>query len=151
MDAFEEAVPIAAPKPARRRSFGLYAIIILLLINGTLIALDVSRSYASLGITLGLPRLKLPGLDNTDVDRIARFLTAAGYFAVAIGIWTLQRWGWTALMILIGVALGEGIIRYYRGDPRYLIMLFNVLIVFYLNQRNVQRLFRRSETTLAAT
>jgi hypothetical protein len=145
MDFRPDVIP-EVPKAPRKRPFGLYAITLLLFINGTLIALDVSRSYVSLGITMGLPRPALPGLSSSDVDRLARFLTAAGYYLVAIGIWTLRRWGWTALMILIGVALGEGIIRYIRSEPRYLIMLFNVLIVLYLNQRSVQRLFRRTES-----
>src|SRR5262245_37326646 len=149
MDSLPDVIS-AVPTAPRKRPFGLYAIILLLFINGTLIALDVSRSYVSLGITLGLPRPTLPGINNVDVDRVGRFLTAAVYYLVAIGVYTLRRWGWTALMILIGVALGEGIIRYYRGEPRYLIMMFNVLIVFYLNQRNVQRLFRRAETMPAA-
>ncbi|MBX6364302.1 MAG: hypothetical protein IRZ00_10580 [Gemmatimonadetes bacterium] len=120
----------------------MYAIIALLLTNATLIALDVSRSYAALGIGLGLPRPVLPGISDADVDRVVRLLTAGGFLVVAVGIWTLRRWAWVALMITVGLGLGEGLFRYARGEPRYVTMLINVLIVFYLNQRSVQRLFR---------
>lgn len=126
--------------PARKRSFGLYAITILLVINAMLIALDVSRSYVSLGLDFGLA--PPGGLSGSVIDQVLRLLTAASYFVVAIGIWTFRRWAWAALMILVGMALGEGILRYLRDEPRYLIMLFNIMIVFYLNQRSVQRLFR---------
>ena len=129
---------------ALKRPFGLYAITALLLINGTLVALDVSRSYVSVGIHLGLLRPVLAGLQAQDVDKVIRLLSAAGFFAVSIGIWTFRRWAWVALMIVVGMALGEGILRYLGREPRYLTMLLNVLIVFYLNQRNVQRLFRHN-------
>jgi hypothetical protein len=132
----------APPGSSRKRPFGLYAITALLFTNSVLIALDVSHSPVGLGAALGLPRWMLSTLVNVDLDRVLRILTAAGFFLVAIGIWTLHRWAWAALMILVGAALGEGILRHTRGDPNYLIMLFNVLIVFYLNQRSVQRLFR---------
>ncbi|HET9985673.1 MAG TPA: hypothetical protein VFQ38_18895 [Longimicrobiales bacterium] len=127
-----------------RRPFGLYAIITLLLANGALTALDVSRSYVSLGIDLGIPRpATIPGLSDADVDRLLRIVSAGGFVAVAIGIWMLRRWAWVALMIVVGLALGDGILRYVHGEPRYPSMWVNVLIVFYLNQRTVQRLFRR--------
>ena len=73
---------------------------------------------------------------------VIRLASAAGFFAVSIGIWTLRRWAWVALMIVVGMALGEGILRYFGREPRYLTMLLNVLIVFYLNQRSMQRLFK---------
>ncbi|MGH7471037.1 MAG: hypothetical protein ACRENP_24065 [Longimicrobiales bacterium] len=114
-----------------------------------MIALDVSRSYVSLGMDFGLSRPVLPALSSADIDGLLRTLSAAGFFLVAIGIWTLRRWAWIALMIVVGAGLGEGLIRYMRGEPRYLIMLFNVLIVFYLNQRSVQRHFRAGQETPA--
>lgn len=127
----------------RRRTFGLYAITILLLTNAALIVLDVSRSYVSLGLEFGLPRPDLDWLSNIDLDRLLRFLIAATYLVVAIGLWTFRRWAWTALMLLVGAALAEGLVLYFRDQPRYQIMFINVLIVFYINQRSVQLLFKR--------
>ena len=141
-DAALHDLPAVPPTNTRKRPFGLYAITALLLTNAVLIALDVSHSPVGMGAALGLPRWMLRTLINLDLDRVIRYVTAAGFFLVSIGIWTLHRWAWAALMILVGAALGEGILRYTRGDPNYLVMLVNVLIVFYLNQRSVQRLFR---------
>jgi hypothetical protein len=134
-----------------RRPFGLYAIIILILVNAVLIALDVSRSYVSLGLEFGLERPTLPGLDDVEVDRLLRLLIAGAWFIVAIGLWVRRRWAWTALMIMVGVALGEGLLLYVRGEPRYISMLFNVLTVFYINQRSVQLLFLPDHAMSAST
>ena len=136
---------------ARRRPFGLYAIITLILVNAVLIALDVSRSYVSLGLEFGLERPTLPGLDDMEVDRLLRLLIAGAWFIVAVGLWALRRWAWTVLMIMVGIALGEGLLLYTRGEPRYVIMLFNVLTVFYINQRSVQLLFLNDHATSAST
>jgi hypothetical protein len=127
------------PRAGRKRPFGLYAITALLIANAVLIMLDASHSYVA---GLALPRWFLRALTRADLDQAIRLVSAGGFFLVAVGIWTLHRWAWAALMILVGAALGEGILSYMRGDPNYLIMLFNVLIVLYLNQRGVQRLFR---------
>lgn len=132
---------------AGRRPFGLYAIITLILVNAVLIALDVSRSYVSLGLVFGLERPTLPGLDDVEVDRLLRLLIAGAWLIVAVGLWALRRWAWTALMIMVGIALGVGLLLYMRGEPRYVIMLFNVLTVFYINQRSVQLLFLDDRAT----
>ena len=114
-------------------------------------ALDASRSYVRLGAEIGLPRPGMPGLEDADLDRLIRYAAAAGYFVVAVGLWTFRRWAWAALMIVVGLSLGEGIVWYLRGEPRYATMLCNVLIVFYLNQRELQRLFPSGYSTGAAT
>jgi hypothetical protein len=139
------------PASDRRRPFGLYAIITLILVNAVLTALDVSRSYVSLGLEFGLERPTLPGLDDMEVDRLLRLLIAGAWFIVSVGLWALRRWAWTALMIMVGIALGEGLLLYLRGEPRYVIMLFNVLTVFYINQRSVQLLFLNDHVASAST
>lgn len=64
---------------------------------------------------------------------------------VAIGLWRLQRWAWTATMIWVGVVMALGLISYFRGNPSYSVMAVSVLQVFYLNQSDVQRAFLRRE------
>ena len=147
----EPAAEGSAATSAGRRPFGLYAIITLILVNAVLIALDVSRSYVSLGLEFGLERPTLPGLDDVEVDRLLRLVVAGAWFIVAVGLWALRRWAWTALMIMVGIALGEGLLLYMRGEPRYVIMLFNVLTVFYINQRSVQLLFLNDHATSPST
>jgi hypothetical protein len=133
-----------------RRSFGLYAITALLLLNGIQIALDPARSYVALIAWLGLARVSLSGIGGAEIDRAMRLLEAAIHVAAAVGIWTFRRWAWVALMIVVGISLGDGLLRYVRGQPEYVSMLLNVLTVFYLNQRDVQCLFRGDATAAPA-
>lgn len=58
-----------------------------------------------------------------------------------IGLWRLARWAWTLTMLTIGFSLANLLYRYFQEDPLYLNMVLNVLMVFYLNQRDVQRVF----------
>lgn len=60
---------------------------------------------------------------------------------IAGGLWLMRRWAWVATMIWTGVSLAIGLITYYQGTPNYFSMIFNVLIVLYLNQREVQLAF----------
>ncbi len=135
----------------RKRPFGLYAITGLLLVNAILIALDESRSYVGIGVSLGVPIPSVPGIHDADIDRVVRYVAAAAYLAAAIGIWAFRRWAWAALMIVVGISLADGIVRYTREQPEYLTMLLNLLIVFYLNQRDVQLLFQGGRGDAAPT
>jgi hypothetical protein len=59
-----------------------------------------------------------------------------------IGLILLKRWAWTLTMILTGVGLTHTIWGYFQGSPEYVAMLVYILMVFYLNQREVQRAFQ---------
>lgn len=133
------AVVDAAPR-TRGRPFGVVAVVVLLLLSGVSYVLDRYVRYVELGHYLGLPAL---GADGAAVNQAARYAVAGLFALLAVGMWRLQRWAWVATMLLIGASLGVGLLRYGRGEPRYVTMLLNILIVFYLNQRDVQALFRR--------
>ncbi|HLA42958.1 MAG TPA: hypothetical protein VJZ27_05955 [Aggregatilineales bacterium] len=59
----------------------------------------------------------------------------------AYGLWRLKQWGWTSAMVLTGLLLGTDLIAYAGDSPQYVSMVINIVIVFYLNQRDVQRIF----------
>jgi hypothetical protein len=62
-----------------------------------------------------------------------------GIFLLAvIGLLLLKRWGWILTMITTGTGLAVTIWSYIDGNPRYVPMLIYIVIVFYLNQRDVQ-------------
>jgi hypothetical protein len=132
---------------ARRRPFGLYMVIALILANALALALEAILVY-----------FRLPGATSADlqdlfavraVDSLARALLVvtvavlAALIAVAFGLWRLRRWAWVATMIIIGIGLATDILGYFHGNPHYAGMLVHVLIVFYLNDREVQSLFAR--------
>lgn len=130
----------------RRRPFGLKAIITLqalLVVTGVII---VAVSI----FALNLP----PDVDLDDVDDLLRSLP----FYVAqlsvlvvlrmicvIGLWRYKRWAWFLMMLLLTYSMAVDIVAFFRGTGYYLLMLFNVIMVFYLNQRDVQELFEKQE------
>ena len=62
---------------------------------------------------------------------------------IAIGLWRMQRWAWFAMMVFVGWTMVVDIWRVMYGEADYPGMLLNVIMVFYLNQRDVQRAFIR--------
>jgi uncharacterized membrane protein (DUF2068 family) len=66
----------------------------------------------------------------------------------AIGLWRRQRWAWFLTMLQVGVFMIEDLYGYFTGAPEEEYawsMLLNVIMVFYLNQREVQAIFTRKE------
>ena len=59
-----------------------------------------------------------------------------------LGLLLQKRWGWIITMILTGFGLFFTIWSYFQDTPRYFPMLIYVIMVLYLNQRDVQQVFR---------
>ncbi len=119
----------------RRRPFGVYVIIVLLLLNLLTNTFDVLR------VRLGLPPLILPNLGNEAYITVLNSLIVAVVATVCMGLFLLKRWAWITAMILIGFSLVYNIVHYLNGGQPFVSMLLNVLSVFYLNLRNVQMAF----------
>lgn len=132
-------------RKARRRPFGLYMII----------GLQLSIALI-LGASLVLTYIVLEGdfvlLEQADtlVDAVVKnpyFFSGAGWVLVAalllavVGLLRLKRWGWTLTMILTGSGLAYNIWSYFQGNSYYIVMTVYIIMVFYLNQRDVQLSF----------
>ena len=50
-------------------------------------------------------------------------------------------WGWTLSIVTAGVILALDLGWWLGGEPRYLSMAVNAIVVFYLNQRDVRVTF----------
>jgi hypothetical protein len=61
---------------------------------------------------------------------------------VSIALLRVARWAWMAAMALQGIGLMIALFAYALEQPNYLAMLLGVLLVFYLNQHEVQAAFR---------
>ena len=127
---------VATPR-RRKRPFGLYAVLVLLALQGP--SLIASRDQ----VRYGLGRMVPAGQDAGQVAEILGILLALIVLVLVVGLYRLRRWAWVGTMIFVGVGLTLGIIQYLRDQPLYGTMLLNVFIVFYLNQRDVQDLFER--------
>ena len=130
--------PVTVETPHRRkRPFGLYAVLVLLLLQGP--SLIASRDEVRYGLGRIVPAGQDPG---TVADLIGIPLSLISLVLI-VGLWQFKRWAWAGTMIFVGFGLTVGVIQYLRDQPLYGTMLLNVFIVFYLNQRDVQELFER--------
>jgi uncharacterized membrane protein (DUF2068 family) len=90
-------------------------------------------------------------LNLADLDLLAVVLEAIFSLVSVYGLWRLRRWAWYLIMLQLGLGMTTDLYNYYNEAPEYLSMLFNVLIVLYLNQREVQQAFvRRTHAPAAA-
>lgn len=127
-----------------RRPFGVYAIIILALLNQALIILPYLLPNLPIPSELlaGLPSELLPA-DSPLTEQVLAGLTTIATLIVVAGLWAYRRWAWVATMVVVGLYLILGLWRYLQGNPDYFSMLLDVVIVFYMNQRDVQNAFER--------
>jgi hypothetical protein len=127
----------------RARPFGVTVIVVLLL-AAALVAfpsslLGLFGSVRSEGGIAPLP-------DPTTVELIGglTLLLALGAAALtaAIGLLRLRRWAWVLTMLMVGAQMAANLWEYVvAGERPYVEMLLDVVLVFYLNQREVQRAF----------
>ena len=62
--------------------------------------------------------------------------------AAIVGLLLRRYWGWAAAVVSSGLLLAITIGFWLAGHPRDLAMAFNVIAVFYLNQRDVRAIYR---------
>lgn len=61
---------------------------------------------------------------------------------ISYGMFTLKRQAWVLTMLWAGLNLIISLLNYWRGEPIYLTMLYSVVVVYYLNQREVRAAFQ---------
>ncbi len=124
----------------RKRPFGISVIIFMLILYVLLLGTALFASFAS-----DLPRGELAFwiLKTDDPAAIHILFLAIILFdaSIAAGLWRLQRFAWVLIMIHSGLAMASDLWGYFSGRPSYMTMLINVIIVLYLNQREVQMAF----------
>jgi hypothetical protein len=119
------------------RPFGVYLIIVLLLVMAVFLAL------ALLGEKTIAKYLRIL-IQNPIFYSWFGWVLIGSEVVAALGLWLLKRWGWILTMILTGAGLAFSIWTYFHGNPKYFPMAVYVAIAFYLNQRDVQAPFKRS-------
>jgi len=98
------------------------------------------RSEGILGwIKSGSPIPEFP--PGSDAELIAAALLAgllAASLLVIVGLGLRRRWAWVLAIVTSGLILAIDLGWWWSGEARYGSMLFNVIAVFYLNQRDVR-------------
>ncbi len=127
------------PEIIRERPFGLYVVICLQVI----IALSLTAGL----LLFQLAEMEVPLLLRNEVLIAAYGWTVViAFLTASLGLLRLRRWGWTLSMILVGSTLAYNIWLYFQGNAHYLDMASQIIIIFYLNQRDVQAPFTRDDT-----
>lgn len=121
-----------------KRPFGVVVIIVLQIMGFLSLAGDI----------IGLPLSELPSVvpirwyaDASNFALIIGGIMLAWQLILAIGLWLLKRWAWFLIMVQLGLSMAVCLWVYFQGVQLYIYMLINVIMVFYLNQSEVQHAF----------
>lgn len=136
---------MAQASACRKRPFGVLALIVLQAVTAGVALLGVvGTAVAWRNGELGP---LLAGLDLP--PSLSQFVIVAGLAAVVVlnvvtvvGLWRLQRWAWTLMILLVGLSMLVNLWGYFFGEPQFFDMTLDVLIVFYLNLRETRAIFR---------
>lgn len=126
------------------RPFGVSVLIVLLALLFLNSAADVFR------VLNGIPPHTLPDLPMPAL-LLLDGLISAGCVILAVGMWHMLDWAWYATMITCGAFMAYSIWRHLDGGDPYVTMLLVVIMVFYLNQREVKAVFARVRRAEAAS
>ncbi len=133
----------------KERPFGIKAIIFLHLMSAVLPLLTFFvLDDQSVTRIINTYLIVSPGFIAADRQMVEiGLLLAFALFQVVlvVGLWQMRSWAWLLVMIVTGLTMALQIWRYFQGFPDYPGMAINVLVVFYLNQRDVQRVFQRGQ------
>ena len=123
---------------AHRRPFGLYVIIVLLILQA-LLGVFVA-AFLGLGLAVGVEDLST--LVAADIWSIVETLGIMLVGTVVIvGLWRYRLWAWYGVLLLLAYWMATDTLAYFRGAPEYFSMVLNVALVLYLNQLEVKELF----------
>ena len=131
-------------RSSTKRPFGVSVIILMIFLFSLLLMLVFA---SSLGITYGKDVTQSLELEDAPASSLMLHYGIIPFFIIAeliiiVGLWRLQHWAWFLLMLQVGLSMLGDIRGYFYGQPVYITMVINVIIVFYLNQREVQRIFK---------
>lgn len=132
----EERVPVFSTT-FRSRPFG---IIIIILINIFTSVILVTTPVNSNLIPPFMREIIIDTFGNYD---IVTAVMLVGQVIIIVGLWFLKRWAWAVVMVRLGFSLFFNLREHFAGTTEvdYLLMLLDVAVVFYLNQREVQNAF----------
>lgn len=124
-------------QPTRKRPFGVLVLILLQIVSILGVALDVAV------VQIGQPSIYFGNVENPSLLLGLQLLYILYLAVVVVGLWQLWRWAWFIVMVQLGLTMALELWLYFFDNPFYFGMLVNVVMVFYLNQREVQQAFER--------
>ena len=140
-----EELPV---KRKPKRPFGVTIIALLLLVNGAFAVVrgveELTDFYHEQRGDIEAGRLHEVTENLTVSEAVTLPLTICG-IAMAWGMWTLQPGTLFLTVALQGIYLAVQLYHYTQGRPAYIEMFISLTTVFYLNQHDVQLVFRKRQ------
>jgi hypothetical protein len=135
--------PVQEQRPVGARPLGVVVLALLHVVIAVLGILAVAGIHAAQPASGRAILIEALG----DLAPAYGLLSVAGVL-IAVGLWRLDRWGWYGAMAWTGIGLAWQILLYLNGHQSYLYMVLYVVAAFYLNQREVKRLFQSESVRL---
>jgi len=125
-----------APARFRRPPFGVIAIAALLLLKALVFGLFAFAEFQA-------PERFLMAARTGDMTAVILTPIAVMQLFLAVGLLFARRWAWLLTMVTVGLGMGVALYMYFvQGEPVPLSAgVLNIMIVFYLNQRDVRGYF----------
>ncbi len=132
----------------RRRTLGVWVVLLGLLALAaeliTIAALATSETARRKLEVLVVGQLedlnRLPFLPHWAVALLTG-MCALGLLLIGIGFWRWQRWAWVSVMALAAVVLSVNAVAAIVGTADHVAMVIAIILVFYINQNDVQLRF----------
>lgn len=138
-----------------KRPVGIVIIVFLQLFNllGRITDLPIfQRTWDYFGISgFHFYSILLKGSGDPSIIFISHLLFSLFVILVTIGLWRFKRWAWIMLMMQLGIGLAGNLWLYFHGERPYPGMIITVIMVFYVNQREVQKVFETKSETADTT
>ncbi len=92
----------------------------------------------------------LPQLERVGIWGWLAILAGVLWLAAALGLWALQPWSWAFAMVIAGISLFEATILFFQfpgSGIAFAAGLLPLVMILYLNSREVKRAFGMTEIT----
>ena len=122
----------------RTRPLGVAIIALFLVLDAAITVVDVSGQ-------LPAAASRIAGHEAADTLQPIFLFGAVLKVLAAIGLWRRSWRAWALTMVLVGLSLVSDLYVYWVLEPRYISMVVDVLIAFYLNQGVVRDYFEHRD------
>ncbi len=127
---------------SRKRPFGVSVIIFMLVLYVIFFGIAI---LSLIDLPFGEHTIDIIETDNPALARFLLLIIISIQSAIIVGLLQLRRWAWVLIMVQVGLSMLSDLWGFFYGEYSFISMIINIIIVFYLNQREVQKAFSGRE------
>jgi hypothetical protein len=136
-------------KNRHRRPLEVFVVVLIAVVAVVVYLIRAALIFNNLGVLEnGIPEGLFQGYTLSETGGQIAFgffyiFVSFAALVIAIGLLWMRRWSWVAFMVWAGFNMVIGLLRLLYGAPKsnYLYLFLSVVVVFILNQAEVQRVF----------